>query len=55
MFDGLSEKNRTAAKNAALKISLHNAVCDSPTIGFIPTVKEVAAQRGIAKKGPIVR
>ena len=52
---GRSEKNRTAAKKTVVKMACTSTVEPSLTMGAMPTVKEVAAQRGMANRGPMVR
>ena len=56
ILPGRSEKNSAAAKKAAENASRQSRVlppCGSTCSS--PTVKEVVAQRGMAKNGPMVR
>ena len=56
ILPGRSAKKSAAAKNATEKSSRYSVVL--PSCGRIcsrPTVKEVVAQRGMAKNGPMVR
>ena len=56
ILPGLSEKNRTNAKKTAEKIrSASGSREASVSIGVTPVVKDVVAQRGMAKSGPMVR
>ena len=53
---GLSERTSTARKNRSEKTTSTPLVyAPSPSMFCMPMVKETAPQRGMAKKGPIVR
>ncbi len=54
IFPGRRDSANVTAKKANAKI--HNAACPfSGKNRSMPTVKEVAARRGMAKNGPMVR
>ena len=56
IFPGRREKNSTRPKNTRENISRTSASeTFSPSIGWIPVVKEVVAHLGMAKNGPMVR
>ena len=56
ILPGRREKNSTAAKNTQENAASSTvALTFSPSSGSMPTVKDVEAQRGMAKKGPMVR
>ena len=56
IFPGRREKNSTRAKNTSEKIKRARLpAAFSPSIGWIPVVKEVVAHLGMAKNGPMVR
>ena len=56
ILPGRREKNSTAAKNTQENAASSTvALTSSPSSGSMPTVKDVEAQRGMAKKGPMVR
>jgi len=52
---GFREKSSTAAKNTAEKIASATCSLASPMSLPAPTLKLVLAQRGMAKRGPMVR
>ena len=54
ILEGRRAKNSTAAKNSTVKITWGRTGF-SPTRGRTPMVKLVAAHRGMAKRGPMVR
>ena len=51
---GRREKNSTAAKNSAEKRHSAALLC-TPTSGWMPTLKETVAVRGMANSGPMAR
>ena len=56
MFPGRREKNSTSAKNTAEKRnSVMRGDIAVPSIGAMPVVNDVVAQRGMAKHGPMVK
>ena len=55
IFPGRSENQSAAAKNTKEKINSHVPALLSGRRCSKPTVKEVVAQRGLAKNGPIVK
>ena len=56
IFPGKSEKPSTAAKNSAENTASAGALpAPLPSSGSTPTVNGTAAQRGMAKNGPMVR
>ena len=52
---GRRENQSTRAKKARENSSSQSLACPSLTRGATPTVKEVEAHLGMAKKGPMVR
>ena len=54
ILEGFREKNSTAPKKHRENPSCQSRMC-SPTKGDTPMVKLVAAQRGMANRGPMVR
>ena len=54
ILDGFSEKYSASTKNTVVKIACAS-VAEPVTSGVTPTVNDVAAQRGMANSGPMVR
>ena len=55
IFPGQREKSSAAVKKTRVKSSRKSRVFPAGRTCSSPTVKEVVAQRGMAKKGPMVR